>query len=144
MGAGSFFYKTVDINNLRGNADALANTLAGVEEELARYSQKVRDIPAYSEWSKYYGEKFQKEMEAMRTKLQQELNKAQAKEAEKAQAAASAASQAGPSSQTSFTQGQPQRIIIELRSGSARAEVQADEANAAALINLLKQQGLRS
>ena len=26
MGAGSFFYKTVDINNLRGNADALANT----------------------------------------------------------------------------------------------------------------------
>ncbi|MGU5779041.1 tape measure protein [Aeromonas caviae] len=144
VGAGSFFYKTVDINNLRGNADALANTLAGVEEELARYSQKVRDIPAYSEWSKWYAEKFQKEMEAMRTKLQQELNKAQAKEAEKAQAAASAASQAGPSSQTSFTQGQPQRIIIELRSGSARAEVQADEANAAALINLLKQQGLRS
>ena len=144
VGAGSFFYKTVDINNLRGNADALANTLAGVEEELARYSQKVRDIPAYSEWSKWYAEKFQKEMEAMRTKLQQELNKAQAKEAEKAQTTASAASQAGPSSQTSFTQGQPQRIIIELRSGSARAEVQADEANAAALINLLKQQGLRS
>ena len=144
VGAGSFFYKTVDINNLRGNADALANTLAGVEEELARYSQKVRDIPAYSEWSKYYGEKFQKEMEAMRTKLQQELSKAQAKEAEKAQTSTSAASQAGPSSQTSFTQGQPQRIIIELRSGSARAEVQADEANAAAFINLLKQQGLRS
>lgn len=144
VGAGSFFYKTVDINNLRGNADALANTLAGVEEELARYSQKVRDIPAYSEWSKWYAEKFQKEMEAMRTKLQQELSKAQAKEAEKAQTTTSAASQAGPSSQTSFTQGQPQRIIIELRSGSARAEVQADEANAAALINLLKQQGLRS
>ncbi|HGY5246582.1 TPA: tape measure protein [Aeromonas salmonicida subsp. pectinolytica] len=144
VGGGSFFYKTVDINNLRGNADALANTLAGVEEELARYSQKVKDIPAYSEWSKYYGEKFQKEMEAMRTKLQQELSKAQAKEAEKAQTTTSAASQAGPSSQTSFTQGQPQRIIIELRSGSARAEVQADEANAAALINLLKQQGLRS
>ncbi|MFQ2524649.1 tape measure protein [Aeromonas caviae] len=144
VGAGSFFYKTVDINNLRGNADALANTLAGVEEELARYSQKVRDIPAYSEWSKWYAEKFQKEMEAMRTKLQQELSKAQAKEAEKAQTTTSAASQAGPSSQTSFTQGQPQRIIIELRSGSARAEVQADEANAAALIKLLKQQGLRS
>ncbi|MFQ2769104.1 tape measure protein [Aeromonas caviae] len=144
VGAGSFFYKTVDINNLRGNADALANTLAGVEEELARYSQKVRDIPAYSEWSKWYAEKFQKEMEAMRTKLQQELSKAQAKEAEKAQTTTSAASQAGPSSQTSFSQGQPQRIIIELRSGSARAEVQADEANAAAFINLLKQQGLRS
>ncbi|QXB98695.1 tape measure protein [Aeromonas sp. FDAARGOS 1418] len=144
VGAGSFFYKTVDINNLRGNADALANTLAGVEEELARYSQKVRDIPAYSEWSKWYAEKFQKEMEAMRTKLQQELSKAQAKEAEKAQTTTLATSQAGPSSQTSFSQGQPQRIIIELRSGSARAEVQADEANAAALINLLKQQGLRS
>lgn len=147
VGAGSFFYKTVDINGLRGNADALANTLAGVEEELARYSQKVKDIPAYSEWSKYYGEKFQKEMEAMRTKLQQELNKAQTKEAEKAQAPTSTASQAGPSSlpQTSLNSGQPQRIIIELRaSNGAKAEVQADEANAAALINLLKQQGLRS
>jgi len=83
VGAGSFFYKTVDINNLRGNADALANTLAGVEEELARYSQKVRDIPAYSEWSKFYGEKFQKEMEAMRAQLQKELNKAQQKEVAK-------------------------------------------------------------
>ncbi|MFM5558747.1 tape measure protein [Aeromonas rivipollensis] len=147
VGGGSFFYKTVDINNLRGNADALANTLAGVEEELARYSQKVKDIPAYSEWSKYYGEKFQKEMEAMRTKLQQELNKAQAKEAQKAQAPASTSSQAEPSSlpQTSFNQGLPERIIIELRaSNGAKAEVQADAANAAALINLLKQQGLRS
>ncbi|MNF44871.1 hypothetical protein D3C84_259890 [compost metagenome] len=147
VAAGSFFYKTVDINNLRGNADALANTLAGVEEELARYSQKVKDIPAYSEWSKYYGEKFQKEMEAMRTKLQQELSKAQAKEAEKAQAPTSTASQAGPSSlpQTSFNQGLPERIIIELRaSNGAKAEVQADEANAAAFINILKQQGLRS
>ncbi|WP_429167872.1 tape measure protein [Aeromonas rivipollensis] len=147
VGGGSFFYKTVDINNLRGNADALANTLAGVEEELARYSQKVKDIPAYSEWSKYYGEKFQKEMEAMRTKLQQELNKAQAKEAQKAQAPASTSSQAESSSlpQTSFNPGQPQRIIIELRaSNGAKAEVQADAANAAALINLLKQQGLRS
>lgn len=147
VGGGSFFYKTLDINNLRGNADALANTLAGVEEELARYSQKVKDIPAYSEWSKYYGEKFQKEMEAMRTKLQQELNKAQAKEAQKAQAPASTSSQAEPSSlpQTSFNQGLPERIIIELRaSNGAKAEVQADAANAAALINLLKQQGLRS
>ena len=147
VGAGSFFYKTVDINNLRGNADALANTLAGVEEELARYSQKVRDIPAYSEWSKYYGEKFQKEMEAMRTRLQQELSKAQAKETQQAQAPTSTVSQVGPSSlpQTSVNPGQPQRIIIELRaSNGAKAEVQADEANAAALINLLKQQGLRS
>ncbi|HHB1156320.1 TPA: tape measure protein [Vibrio cholerae] len=147
VGAGSFFYKTVDINGLRGNADALANTLAGVEEELARYSQKVRDIPAYSEWSKYYGEKFQKEMEAMRTKLQQELSKAQTKEAEKVQAPASTSSQAESSSlpQTSFNPGQPQRIIIELRApNGAKAEVQADEANATAFINLLKQQGLRS
>lgn len=147
VGGGSFFYKTVDINNLRGNADALANTLAGVEEELARYSQKVRDIPAYSEWSKYYGEKFQKEMEAMRTRLQQELSKAQAKEAQQAQAPTSTVSQVGPSTlpQTSSNPGQPQRIIIELRaSNGAKAEVQADEANAAALIHLLKQQGLRS
>ncbi|MNH08831.1 hypothetical protein D3C79_682650 [compost metagenome] len=137
---GGFFYKTVDINGLRGNADALANTLAGVEEELARYSQKVKDIPAYSEWSKWYGEKFQKEMEAMRAKLQQELNKAQAKEADKAAAPSgqSTASQSAPAL------GQPQRIIIELRAGPARAEVYADEANAQALISLLKQQGLRS
>lgn len=138
--AGSFFYKTVDINGLRGNADALANTLAGVEEELARYSQKVKDIPAYSEWSKYYGEKFQKEMEAMRTKLQQELSKAQVKEADKA---APEPSQSIANANQS-SQGQPQRIIIELRAGPARAEVYADEANAQALISLLKQQGLRS
>lgn len=138
---GGFFYKSVDINGLRGNADALANTLAGVEEELARYSQKVKDIPAYSEWSKYYGEKFQKEMEAMRAQLKAELAKAQAREADKA------AAPSGPStpSQSAPALGQPQRIIIELRaSNGARAEVQADEANAQAFISLLKQQGLRS
>lgn len=137
---GGFFYKSVDINGLRGNADALANTLAGVEEELARYSQKVKDIPAYSEWSKYYGEKFQKEMEAMRAQLKAELAKAQAREADKA-------APSGPStpSQSAPALGQPQRIIIELRaSNGARAEVQADEANAQAFISLLKQQGLRS
>lgn len=83
----------------------------------------------------------------MRTRLQQELSKAQAKESEKAQVPTPAPSQAGSSSipQSSFSQGQPQRIIIELRaSNGAKAEVQADEANAAAFINLLKQQGLRS
>lgn len=137
---GGFFYKSVDINGLRGNADALVNTLAGVEEELARYSQKVKDIPAYSEWSKYYGEKFQKEMEAMRAQLKAELAKAHAREADKA-------APSGPStpSQSAPALGQPQRIIIELRaSNGARAEVQADEANAQAFISLLKQQGLRS
>ncbi|MGG5827769.1 tape measure protein [Aeromonas salmonicida] len=150
VNAGSFYYKSVDINSLRGNADGLANTLAGVEEELARYSQKVKDIPAYSEWSKYYGEKFQKEMEAMRAQLKAELSKAQAKESEQAQTAStSAAGQADPGSpspsQAPFNQGQPQRHIIELRGPSgARAEVQADEANANAFISLLKQQGLRS
>ncbi|UUI59228.1 tape measure protein [Aeromonas salmonicida] len=152
VNAGSFYYKSVDINSLRGNADGLANTLAGVEEELARYSQKVKDIPAYSEWSKYYGEKFQKEMEAMRAQLQAELSKAQAKAkaSEQAQTAStSAAGQADPGSpppsQAPFNQGQPQRHIIELRGPSgARAEVQADEANANAFISLLKQQGLRS
>ncbi|WP_429108179.1 tape measure protein [Aeromonas media] len=137
---GGFFYKSVDINGLRGNADALANTLAGVEEELARYSQKVKDIPAYSEWSKYYGEKFQKEMEAMRAQLKAELSKAQAKEADKA----AAPSDQSTASQSAPALGEPRRIIIELRAGSARAEVLADEANATALINLLKQQGLRS
>ena len=138
--AGSFFYKTVDINGLRGNADALANTLAGVEEELARYSQKVKDIPAYSEWSKFYGEKFQKEMEAMRTKLQQELSKAQAKEADKA--APDPSQSIANANQPS--QGQPQLIIIELRAPNGdRARVQADEANAQAFISLLTQQGLR-
>ncbi|MFM1682066.1 tape measure protein [Aeromonas salmonicida] len=150
VNAGSFYYKSVDINSLRGNADGLANTLAGVEEELARYSQKVKDIPAYSEWSKYYGEKFQKEMEAMRAQLKAELSKAQAKESEQAQiASTSAAGQSDPGSQppsqAPFNQGQPQRHIIELRGPSgARAEVQADEANANAFISLLKQQGLRS
>lgn len=150
VNAGSFYYKSVDINSLRGNADGLANTLAGVEEELARYSQKVKDIPAYSEWSKYYGEKFQKEMEAMRAQLKAELSKAQAKASEQAQTAStSAAGQSDPSSQppsqAPFNQGQPQRHIIELRGPSgARAEVQADEANANAFISLLKQQGLRS
>lgn len=150
VNAGSFYYKSVDINSLRGNADGLANTLAGVEEELARYSQKVKDIPAYSEWSKYYGEKFQKEMEAMRAQLKAELSKAQAKESEQAQTASTlAAGQADPGSPTPseapFNQGQPQRHIIELRGPSgARAEVQADEANANAFISLLKQQGLRS
>ncbi|MFM1684165.1 tape measure protein [Aeromonas salmonicida] len=150
VNAGSFYYKSVDINSLRGNADGLANTLAGVEEELARYSQKVKDIPAYSEWSKYYGEKFQKEMEAMRAQLKAELSKAQAKASEQAQTAStSAAGQLDPGSptpsQAPFNQGQPQRHIIELRGPSgARAEVQADEANANAFISLLKQQGLRS
>ncbi|WP_429235044.1 tape measure protein [Aeromonas salmonicida] len=150
VNAGSFYYKSVDINSLRGNADGLANTLAGVEEELARYSQKVKDIPAYSEWSKYYGEKFQKEMEAMRAQLKAELSKTQAKESEQAQTAStSAAGQADPGSpppsQVPFNQGQPQRHIIELRGPSgARVEVQADEANANAFISLLKQQGLRS
>ncbi|MFM4731592.1 tape measure protein [Aeromonas salmonicida] len=150
VNAGSFYYKSVDINSLRGNADGLANTLAGVEEELARYSQKVKDIPAYSEWSKYYGEKFQKEMEAMRAQLKAELSKAQVKESEQAQTAStSAAGQSDPGSQPSsqapFNQGQPQRHIIELRGPSGtRAEVQADEANANAFISLLKRQGLRS
>lgn len=150
VNAGSFYYKSVDINSLRGNADGLANTLAGVEEELARYSQKVKDIPAYSEWSKYYGEKFQKEMEAMRAQLKAELSKAQAKASEQVQTAStSAAGQSDPGSQppsqAPFNQGQPQRHIIELRGPSgARAEVQADEANANAFISLLKQQGLRS
>ncbi|MNS10167.1 hypothetical protein D3C72_416760 [compost metagenome] len=142
VGGGSFFYKTVDINNLRGNADALANTLAGVEEELARYSQKVKDIPAYSEWSKYYGEKFQKEMEAMRTKLQQELSKAQAKEAEKAQT-----SQAGPSpsqysppintQSTSVPAAQPlQPIVIQLGERSARIDVAPSQV--VGLLDILK------
>lgn len=150
VNAGSFYYKSVDINSLRGNADGLANTLAGVEEELARYSQKVKDIPAYSEWSKYYGEKFQKEMEAMRAQLKAELSKAQVKASEQAQTAStSAAGQSDPGSQppsqAPLNQGQPQRHIIELRGpGGVKAEVQADEANANAFIRLLKQQGLRS
>ncbi|GJA53311.1 hypothetical protein KAM348_07340 [Aeromonas caviae] len=149
VSAGSFFYKSVDINSLRGNAEALENTLTGVEEELARYRQKVMDLGAgaTSEWSRAYGEIFLKEMKAMRAKLQQELSKAQEKETQQAQAPTSTVSQVGPSSlpQTSVNPGQPQRIIIELRaSNGAKAEVQADEANAAAFINLLKQQGLRS
>ncbi|QXC33689.1 tape measure protein [Aeromonas sp. FDAARGOS 1407] len=146
VNAGSFYYKTVDINSLRGNADALANTLAGVEEELASYSQKVRDIPAYSEWSKYYGEKFQKEMEAMQARLKEELSKAQAKEATKGNATEPPPPAEQPtrgSSASGIRHPIAERIIIELKGAGGSAELQADEANANAFINLLKQQGLR-
>ncbi|MEL1219097.1 tape measure protein [Aeromonas hydrophila] len=148
VNAGSFYYKSVDINSLRGNAEGLANTLAGVEEELARYSQKVKDIPAYSEWSKYYGEKFQKEMEAMRAQLKAELNKAQAKEvASQPQAAVPPPVQSPSPTSASPGDGRrpaTERITIELKGAGGSAELQADEANAHAFINLLKQQGLRS
>ncbi|AYV36690.1 tape measure protein [Aeromonas veronii] len=149
VNAGSFYYKSVDINSLRGNAEGLANTLAGVEEELARYSQKVKDIPAYSEWSKYYGEKFQKEMEAMQARLKEELNKALAKESAKtnqsaAQPPAPAVAPSTPSANTPGTRRPlSERITIELKGAGGSAELQADEANANALISLLKQQGLR-
>lgn len=149
VNAGSFYYKSVDINSLRGNAEGLANTLAGVEEELARYSQKVKDIPAYSEWSKYYGEKFQKEMEAMQARLKEELNKALAKESAKTNQAAAqppapavAPSPPGPNS-PGTRRPLSERITIELKGAGGSAELQADEANANALISLLKQQGLR-
>ncbi|HDX9008791.1 tape measure protein [Aeromonas dhakensis] len=148
VNAGSFYYKSVDINSLRGNAEGLANTLAGVEEELARYSQKVKDIPAYSEWSKYYGEKFQKEMEAMRAQLKAELSKAQAKEvASQPQGAAPPLVQSPSPASASPGDGRrpiTERITIEFKGAGGSAELQADEANAHAFINLLKQQGLRS
>lgn len=149
VNAGSFYYKSVDINSLRGNAEGLANTLAGVEEELARYSQKVKDIPAYSEWSKYYGEKFQKEMEAMQARLKEELNKALAKESAKTNQAAvlppvPIAEPSTPSTNTPGTRRPlSERITIELKGTRGSAELQADEANANAFINILKQQGLR-
>lgn len=148
VNAGSFYYKSVDINSLRGNAEGLANSLAGVEEELARYSQKVKDIPAYSEWSKYYGEKFQKEMEAMRAQLKAELSKAQTKEvASQPQVAVPPPVQSPSSTSASPGDGRrpaTERITIELKGAGGSAELQADEANAHAFINLLKQQGLRS
>lgn len=149
VNAGSFYYKSVDINSLRGNAEGLANTLAGVEEELARYSQKVKDIPAYSEWSKYYGEKFQKEMEVIQARLKEELNKALAKESAKtnqaaAQPPAPAVAPPAPSTNTPGTRRPlSERITIELKGAGGTAELQADEANANAFINILKQQGLR-
>ncbi|MFM5528300.1 tape measure protein [Aeromonas veronii] len=149
VNAGSFYYKSVDINSLRGNAEGLANTLAGVEEELARYSQKVKDIPAYSEWSKYYGEKFQKEMEAMQARLKEELNKALAKESAKTNQAATqtpvtAVEKLAPGPNTPGTRRPlSERITIELKGAGGSAELQTDEANANALISLLKQQGLR-
>ena len=149
VNAGSFYYKSVDINSLRGNAEGLANTLAGVEEELARYSQKVKDIPAYSEWSKYYGEKFQKEMEAMRARLKEELNKALAKESAKTNQAATqppvtTVEPQAPGPNTPGTRRPlSERITIELKGAGGSAELQADEANANAFINILKQQGLR-
>ncbi|PHS84684.1 tail protein [Aeromonas dhakensis] len=148
VNTGSFYYKSVDINSLRGNAEGLANTLAGVEEELARYSQKVKDIPAYSEWSKYYGEKFQKEMEAMRAQLKAELSKVQAKEVVSQPQVAAPPPVQSPSP-TSASPGDghrpaTERITIELKGARGSAELQADEANAHTFINLLKQQGLRS
>lgn len=149
VNAGSFYYKTVDLNGLRGNAEGLANTLAGVEDELARYSQKVKDIPAYSEWSKYYGEKFQKEMEAMQARLKEELNKALAKENAKTNQAATqppvttVEPQAPGPNYPGTRRPLPERITIELKGAGGSAELQADEANANAFINILKQQGLR-
>lgn len=149
VNAGSFYYKTVDLNGLRGNAEGLANTLAGVEDELARYSQKVKDIPAYSEWSKYYGEKFQKEMEAMRARLKEELNKALAKENAKTNQAATqppvttVEPQAPGPNYPGTRRPLSERITIELKGAGGSAELQADEANANAFINILKQQGLR-
>lgn len=149
VNAGSFYYKSVDINSLRGNAEGLANTLAGVEDELARYSQKVKDIPAYSEWSKYYGEKFQKEMQVMQARLKEELDKALAKESAKTNQAAAQppAPTVAPSTPSTNTPGTrrplSERITIELKGAGGSAELQADEANANALISLLKQQGLR-
>ncbi|MFQ1920041.1 tape measure protein [Aeromonas veronii] len=149
VNAGSFYYKTVDLNGLRGNAEGLANTLAGVEDELARYSQKVKDIPAYSEWSKYYGEKFQKEMEAMRARLKEELGKALAKESAKTNQAATqppvtTVEPQAPGPNTPGTRRPlSERITIELKGAGGSAELQADEANANAFINILKQQGLR-
>ncbi|MGN5137312.1 tape measure protein [Aeromonas sp. 164P] len=149
VGAGSFYYKTVDLNGLRGNAEGLANTLAGVEDELARYSQKVKDIPAYSEWSKYYGEKFQKEMEAMRARLKEELDKALAKESAKTNQATTqppvtTVEQPAPGPNYPGTRRPlSERITIELKGAGGSAELQADEANANAFINILKQQGLR-
>lgn len=149
VNAGSFYYKSVDINSLRGNAEGLANTLAGVEEELSAYRHKFTSIPAYHEWSKFYGEKFLKEMIAMRNRLQAELNKAQAKENAKTN---QASTQPSPSSveQSAAAPNQPgtrrplsERITIELKGAGGSAELQADEANANALISLLKQQGLR-
>ncbi|MGY3855807.1 hypothetical protein ACW5W8_23925, partial [Aeromonas aquatilis] len=116
---------------------------------LARYSQKVKDIPAYSEWSKYYGEKFQKEMEAMQARLKEELNKALAKESAKtnqaaAQPPASAVAPSTPGTNTPGTRRPlSERITIELKGAGGSAELQTDEANANALISLLKQQGLR-
>ncbi|WFO52773.1 tape measure protein [Aeromonas veronii] len=130
VNAGSFYYKTVDLNGLRGNAEGLANTLAGVEDELARYSQKVKDIPAYSEWSKYYGEKFQKEMEAMRARLKEELDKAQAKELE------TSATPAAPVPVSTLPQVQTptapvtrqlQPIVIQLGERSARIDVAQEQ-----------------
>ncbi|MGN5221738.1 tape measure protein [Aeromonas veronii] len=130
VGAGSFYYKTVDLNGLRGNAEGLANTLAGVEDELARYSQKVKDIPAYSEWSKYYGEKFQKEMEVMRARLKEELDKAQAKELEKsATPAAPVPVSTLPQVQTPSAPvtRQLQPIVIQLGERSARIDVAQEQ-----------------
>ncbi|MGY3855112.1 tape measure protein [Aeromonas aquatilis] len=147
VNAGSFFYKSVDINQLRGNADALANTLAGVEDELARYSQKVKDIPAYSEWSKYYGEKFQKEMEALRIQLQKELSKAQQKEVDKSQTTSQQTNASPLKAQIQHDQRRPvsgKTVTIHLKTPSGDAQVQSDEENLDALLRLLKQQGLRS
>ena len=144
VGAGSFYYKTVDINQLRGNADALENTLAGVEEEVARYRQKFMDMSALptSDWARAQTEIFLKEMQATEAKLRSELTKAQAKEQAKEQATAQP--QQPTTRPTTAGGGSPDRyIVIELRSGSQRAQVQADEANANALIKLLEQQGLR-
>lgn len=82
----------------------------------------------------------------MRTKLQNELNKAQQKELDKDKS----------SQQTNDSPPQVQKqndqrrsasdktVTIHLKTPSGNAELQSDEENLDALLRVLKQQGLRS
>ncbi|MGL6351587.1 MAG: tape measure protein, partial [Aeromonas sp.] len=143
-GAGSFFYKTVDINQLRGNADSLANTLDAVEAELNAYRIKVMEIPAYDEFAKFYGEQFLAEMKAMKAKLQQELSKAQREEL-----ATSKPTQPQPTTAPVVYQAaspSPQvdkQVTITLQlPGAKDAIVRTDESGLNSLLNILEQAGL--
>ena len=82
VGAGSFFYKTVDINNLRGNA--VPWPTRGVEEELAATARRLGYSGLQQSGASITARSSRRRWRPCAPSSQQELNKAQAREAERA------------------------------------------------------------
>jgi len=105
----------------------------------------LKDIPAYSEWSKWYGEKFQKEMEAMRAQLQKELNKVQQQEQNKTQPSSPTQQPVLPQvyQQAIPAQQVDKQVTITLQlPGVQEAKLRTDESGLNNLLNILEQAGL--